>query len=327
MNTKIAYVLTSDNNDSYLEQLLLSLHSLRKHMPDAYVVLLTDDETIMSFDQEWRKIVYEYVNECKAVKIPNGMNKKLRSRYIKTSLRESIDGDFVYIDCDTLILGALDDLDTLSCKIGAVKDAHCDVACHPMRFYFTEDNHKVGFDIENETSYFNGGFFFVKDCSETRTFFATWKKEWMEGVKKGVSVDMPSFAKTNSICNHLIDEIPAIYNCQLVYGSAYFSKAKVLHYFSSNFGNFAKDYPFYLQSKDAFERIKKAKMIDEKIQNIVNNPFQAFNSVTELISGREVDFIHTPIVAIIRRIYYKHSKLFHKICDMYYFLYRRKKVK
>ena len=42
---KYLYVLTSSDKDYYYERFLLSITSLRKVMPNAYVVLSTDDKT------------------------------------------------------------------------------------------------------------------------------------------------------------------------------------------------------------------------------------------------------------------------------------------
>lgn len=325
MNTKVVYVLTSDEQDSYLEQLLISLYSLRYYMPNVHVTLLTDDITKKSLEDEWRKIIYNYITECITVEIPENLNKKLRSRFIKTQLRNSISGNFVYIDCDTIILSSLDYFDELECTIGAVKDAHCEVSFHPMRNLFFIDNHKIGFPIEKENYYFNGGVFFVKDCKESKDFFNTWSQEWFEGVQKGVSVDMPSLAKSNFLHNHLITELPAFYNCQLVYGAPYFKSAKILHYFSSNFVKFNKDYPFYFQSNQVFEKIKKKKKLDQKLIEKIINPFNAFSLNTEILSGREVDFVHSPLVTLLRRFYYNNTKLYNKICGLYYSLYYKNK--
>ena len=45
MKTKIVYVVTSDENDVYLEQALLSVFSLRKHNSNVYVELVEDQDT------------------------------------------------------------------------------------------------------------------------------------------------------------------------------------------------------------------------------------------------------------------------------------------
>ena len=48
MNTKIVYTLVSDDSDTYLEQALLSVYSLRIHNPRAIVELAVDQFTAMT---------------------------------------------------------------------------------------------------------------------------------------------------------------------------------------------------------------------------------------------------------------------------------------
>ena len=45
MKTKIVYTVVSDETDIFIEQALLSIFSLRKHNPNAYVELVIDSLT------------------------------------------------------------------------------------------------------------------------------------------------------------------------------------------------------------------------------------------------------------------------------------------
>jgi len=64
MNTTIVYILTSSDKDIYIEQLWLSLYSLRLHNPEVRVVLLTDDSTEVSLVGDRAKI-RQYLSEVK----------------------------------------------------------------------------------------------------------------------------------------------------------------------------------------------------------------------------------------------------------------------
>lgn len=46
MNTKIVYVLSSDENDLFWEQCLISVMSARHHMPNSTIYLVCDDTTV-----------------------------------------------------------------------------------------------------------------------------------------------------------------------------------------------------------------------------------------------------------------------------------------
>ena len=45
MKTKIVYAVSSDEQDNYLEQTVLSVFSLKRHNPDAVVEFVVDERT------------------------------------------------------------------------------------------------------------------------------------------------------------------------------------------------------------------------------------------------------------------------------------------
>ena len=125
--TKIIYVLVSNENDCYLEQALVSIYSLRLYNPDANLLLLVDEETSRTLENGIRKLILNYVSKLVIVDVPFHYSKQQKSRYIKTSLRSQVIGDFLFIDCDTIINEELKDIDNLSCEIAAVPDCHLSI--------------------------------------------------------------------------------------------------------------------------------------------------------------------------------------------------------
>ena len=84
---KYVYVLASSVKDFYLEQAYISMFSLKHHMPDAHVVLLTDDITYASF-VGLRKEELRYADEVIPVPLDAAYNQRQRSRLLKTLVRE-----------------------------------------------------------------------------------------------------------------------------------------------------------------------------------------------------------------------------------------------
>ena len=76
MNTKIVYVVASDETDFYLEQTLLSVFSLRKHNPDAYVELVVDQDTDTTITGKKGEIL-KYVDNKVVVNVRNIIRKRL----------------------------------------------------------------------------------------------------------------------------------------------------------------------------------------------------------------------------------------------------------
>jgi len=118
------YVLSSDESDFYYEQALLSATSLKARIQDGYVVLVVDEVTAKTFADKRRKLP-DMASEVKVVTVDKKFNKKARSRFLKTSLRSHIAGDFLFIDCDTVTAGDLSEIQRLPLELGMVLDAHC----------------------------------------------------------------------------------------------------------------------------------------------------------------------------------------------------------
>ena len=98
MQTKIVYTLVSDESDTYLEQALLSVYSLRLHNPQAIVELIVDQftsKTIVDKRSEIRKFITDLIT----VDVPEDYTKVQKSRYLKTNLRQFVKGDYLFIDC------------------------------------------------------------------------------------------------------------------------------------------------------------------------------------------------------------------------------------
>ena len=119
MKTKIVYAVSSDEQDIYLEQTVLSVFSLKRHNPDAVVEFVVDERTDKTIVGK-RELILQYVNKKIVVEVPESYDKKQTSRFLKTNLRQYIDGDFLFIDSDTVIADSLADIDSFDGDIGAV---------------------------------------------------------------------------------------------------------------------------------------------------------------------------------------------------------------
>ena len=101
---KYVYVLTSTPNDFYYEQCLMSVFSLRHHTPDAQIFILTDNKTSSSFSASNKRL--GLINQGATiitVNFDDSVSNTQRSRILKTTIPEHVSGDFLFIDCDTII--------------------------------------------------------------------------------------------------------------------------------------------------------------------------------------------------------------------------------
>ena len=132
---KYVYVLTSSEKDTYYEQFLLSAASMRVYNPDSEVIALVDDKTKQGLTG--KRAGYEkLVSSVKVITPPNELSQKEVSRWIKTSIHHYIEGEFILIDCDTVITDKLEHDFPKNIKIGAVLDTHVTLEKHHLQKYF-----------------------------------------------------------------------------------------------------------------------------------------------------------------------------------------------
>ena len=99
---QIFYVLVSNPIDYFYEQFLLSVTSLKVFMPNAEAILICDTKTNETLTGN-RAAHQHLVSRTVSVEPPIDMSPMEVSRWLKTSMRRLSPGDFLYIDCDTVI--------------------------------------------------------------------------------------------------------------------------------------------------------------------------------------------------------------------------------
>lgn len=251
MKTKLVYVLTCAPEATYIEQALISIWSARYHNPDAHIVLIVDDETDKLFVDKRAEII-EYISEKIVVPFTDtALTPMYRSRFIKTQVRQLIEGDFLFIDCDTIIQSSLEEIDTISALVAMVPDEHMRVNEYPdsLRLPLAEITKKLGYDVLQEDWYFNSGVMLIKDHTDVHRLFCNWHEKWLEGIELGIKADQPSLGIVNIMSSHLIQRLPDIWNTLIYMNPVFAEKGKILHFW--NFRNksfiFANPFLIYLR--------------------------------------------------------------------------------
>jgi hypothetical protein len=229
---KYLFVLTSNPKDFFCEQTLVAIASLRDHNPGAFVTLLTDDKTAETLTGP-RAVIKEAVDELKVLTLDEKFTPMLRSRYLKTVMRNVVDGDFLYMDSDIAVVGDLSIPKEWDGGIYAVLDFHTNLSKAINRKKVLNNAKMMGFSPILNDEIFNGGVMFAADTLEARKFFETWHELWLYCVSKNFPYDMASLAETNFKFGYVTQKMPGGWNCQLAYGNRFLPTAKVLHFFGS----------------------------------------------------------------------------------------------
>jgi len=283
---KFLYILVSNEKDIYYEQTLVSVLSLRHYNPDAFVTLLVDDKTDKTL-VGFRAGIKDLVNEYKVITFDEKMSNMVRSRYLKTNMRNHIDGDFLFIDGDTAIVDKLKvNLTDAKGSVFAVVDMHGgENDMYQVKHKKNNaDKNTMNFSLSFHDKYFNSGVVFAKDDKPAREFFSRWHELYRQCEKKDIFTDQISFNETNHLLNHPIVEMDGEWNCQVreAYNHLYrvktiypiLCRSKILHFFST--GIDGKREPHPLMRKDFFVKMKEQQSVDESMLQVVHNARECF---------------------------------------------------
>lgn len=302
MKTKIVYSIVSDENDIFLEQALVSVYSLRFYNPNAIVILVVDNGTDATL-QGNRGEILKYISEKVVVTPPKDLTKRQISRYIKTSLRQYIQGDYLFIDSDTIITASLEDCDNIKYPIAAVKDRHFTLHEHRCYGEILKYAKIINWNIkDSDLIYYNSGVFYVKDIEKTHEFYKMWHSIWLQSCKLGIDYDQPALGKTNSAFGNYIGEMNGIWNCQILSnGLPFLYGAKILHYFNSNL---KEDlcFAFILSDKKIYKEIKQKGLSDD-LKKMILSPHNQFITNCEIVGGKRLDFQYTDLYTLIWGLY------------------------
>lgn len=309
MNTQIVYVLVSNEKDYYTEQFFISSYSARLYNPEAHIVLLTDDKTEKYLKNKCANSLV-YINELVTVEYPEDFDKKTRSRYLKTSVRDHISGDYLFVDTDTIICDDISAIDEIKSQIAAVYDMHVPLSHHTS---FKEIQFKaslIGYEIKNNDEYFNSGIMYVKDTEQTRSFYKKWHENYIFATSRGVTTDQQAMLKTNAEFE-IVKELPGIWNCQIINNLEYLENAKIVHYYCSGVNKSNKQPPYKMMNIGVCENVRKSNFeIDEELHNDLVHPKSLFTSPIAIISGEDIMIKESLQYYLLTQLYYNHSKLF-----------------
>lgn len=303
MKTKAAYVLTCSEGDRYLEQAWMSIWSLKHHNPTMQVVLVVDEASCRLIKTTYRKNMLAMVDKMVCVNVPEGFDQKAKSRWLKTSLRAHIGGDFLFIDTDTVVCGSLSEVDGLDCNIGAVIDENSYKALsedgaklRKLQWFARQCRIEVDFC---QLPYYNSGVLYVKDNAKTHALYAAWHRQWLSCYKRGVFQDqIPLYCAAMTSGIHLT-ELPPTLNCQITeYGLNALSEARIIHYYNES--------PNYRVGQSSItDLIKSAGKLPESVKTMLLHPRSQFPPDARIIAGSYLTLVETDL----QRFANKHPRI------------------
>lgn len=299
MKTQIVYTLISSEKDYFLEELWVSLYSLRLFHPEVKVNVLVDEPTKVYLER-FPKLC-DMITEIVVVPVPEKYNAKQRSRVIKTTVRNVIDGAYLFIDTDTVICKPLDEIDQLTCDIAAVPDGHVLLSeyMYPM---YDKIKRNFGVDVSDAKYWYNSGVMFVADTELSHRFYKKWYENWTYSCfERNDSQDQPALLATNKEFGYVLAELPDIYNAQVAMSLKYFADAAIVHWWHMSFIEDQSYSPYF--SLEIYKAVKKEQGISPEVEQLIRHCKQSFASPTMPVGKDIIYFMFSPAGKIFNRIY------------------------
>lgn len=318
MKTKIVYSIVGCEKNFYVEQAYMSVRSLRIHNTECRVELVVDPSTYFFMKSQKYNLV-QCVDEIHVIEPPAGYTMKQISRYLKTTIRNVIEGDFLFIDTDTIITSSISEIDNMNFDVAAVASAHDALYVSMSDEWIISNAKKVGWNDIVGLPHFNSGVFLVKDTEKSRALYNRWHELWNECRLKGSDIDQLPLTKANRDCGYVIQELPGEWNAQILRpaGLHLMPTAKIVHYFASN------DCPFFiLGQQETFLRIRREGTIPEDLLSYVNNPCAAMVQNSKIIYGNDMDFYYSSLHDVF--VYYRSCYKFLNCLAKWYLTVRGK---
>lgn len=270
MKTKLVYVLTCAPEATYIEQALMAVWSARYHNQDAHIVLLTDDKTSAILHAGGpRGEILQYITEEIVTSFDEDKPMHYRSRWLKTKVRELVEGNLLFVDCDTICQYPLSEIDQCPYEIAMVPDEHMRVADYPqyLKDYVSRYADKLGYDVLAEEWYFNSGVMYAKDTELVLSLWSKWHECWVEGELVGIGIDQAALGKANMLMGHLIQRLDDVWNTLIFMNPVFARKGKILHFWSFRNKSFIFCQPFLLYVRQHG--------LDEYVKDCIRHPMRS----------------------------------------------------
>jgi hypothetical protein len=210
---QVAYVLNSNGKDIYADMNLISLRTLRYSNPNAKIILVCDSDTVQSLETYKHPILQE-ADQIISVKTPD-QPPSFRNRFIKTSLRQHLSGDFLYLDADTVIRGDLSSIFDIKTSFAAAPNHSGSGDPVEMPFDERENFALLGWTLPTQY-YVNGGVLFFADTPDTYKFCQLWHQKWLASAeKRGSFRDQPSLNSAIADSGVSFSWLPHSFNAQV----------------------------------------------------------------------------------------------------------------
>jgi hypothetical protein len=173
---RVVYVVTTEGRDMYSVMTRISVASLRISNRSYQIMMVCDPESTAAMQRKRDPLLGD-VDEWVTFETATG-DAAFRNRFLKTNLRNLIEGNYLFLDSDTLIRGDLSEIFSLTADIACAANH----SKHLFERQISEEDKAALKAMEWQTRddvYVNGGLMLCNDTPGARRFAADWHRRWL----------------------------------------------------------------------------------------------------------------------------------------------------
>ncbi len=224
-NSHFVYALVARETGYFAEMAAISATTLSKVMPKTKITFLVDkatDELSAPAIEILRKLATNWI-----VAPTNNMPPSVASRMIKLSCRNLVDGDFIFIDCDTLVARDLSKLIAHRGEFAVVEDSPA--MPDAIRSFAREA------ELVIPPRYFNSGIMGMRDTPTVRAAFSNALSTWHKNQERGLHFDQIFLNAALHESDVQITWLSPAFNAQIWSKTYHAIKPRIFHVFSGGF--------------------------------------------------------------------------------------------
>ena len=229
----ICFVLAAKDLGLHADMAAVAVLAVRRLHPQARITLVTDEPTARAVDHgnhALGNIVSEIIMQ------PTGTDDPIvSSRHLRTTLRQLVKGDYLYLDNDAIAVRPLDWGWPEGVDLAMARDWN-ERGIRAEALPIIENLHsKLGWKFRLDP-YFNNGVIFVRDTPVAHAFYAEWHRRWKQTLSLGIPRDQMPF---NSVIAEGIATIAILPDRDnwVTHSTAMLrGRARIFHFFATCYG-------------------------------------------------------------------------------------------
>lgn len=287
---KIIYVITSAGRDAYTVMTRVSAASLRTIHPGAKIAVVCDAETDRAV-RAAKDLLPGEVDEWLAFETPPG-DAAFRNRFLKTSLRDRISGEYLFLDSDTIVRDDLAPIFQMPGDLAAAPNHSRENISGQIWEGDVATLAEMGWTTD-PTLYVNGGVMRVSESEAAHRFYRLWHEKWQASYRQlHKPNDQPALNAAIRESRIEYARLPVRFNAQIGAYPVAMRDAAVWHYNASlAWQNFSRIDELIQQAvrSDSVDLRKLERLM--RSQALWTRPFWSVGAGAHMINGSVRDLM------------------------------------